>query len=372
MQDMLEPEDIFNPRHYDSVHRRSDSAETLPAWCYTSKKFYERERERIFFKFWNCIGHQSRVPEIGSYITFDFCGVPLIVVRGEDRQLRAFINSCPHRGSEIMQGEGTCRVLKCPYHAWAFELNGDLMATPLFEESATFRMADHGLRQIKLDLWAGFMWINLDPDAQDLASYLGDLPERTKPWAAQDMVCVSRRAYPVASNWKLYLENFSDGYHVPFVHQHTLNFKKVSKRDFHDPTVHLGNYLMHYTYFDGTRRARASEEAARARPASRTQDRHLLPGRPRQHHDELRYRHGLGDRGLSRRSGEVHPGDLEPGAQEHGRAAGFQGDLRAVHGQRRYRAQRGRDRLRAPAARPQLALQWPRLLHAAGQAGPRL
>ena len=134
MQDMLEPEDIFNPRHYDSVHRRFDSAETLPAWCYTSKKFYERERERIFFKFWNCIGHHSRVPEIGSYITFNFCGVPLIVVRGEDRELRAFINSCPHRGSEIMAGEGTCRVIKCPYHAWAFELNGDLMATPLFEE----------------------------------------------------------------------------------------------------------------------------------------------------------------------------------------------------------------------------------------------
>ena len=199
MQDMLEPEDIFNPRHYDSVHRRFDSAETLPAWCYTSKKFYERERERIFFKFWNCIGHHSRVPEIGSYITFNFCGVPLIVVRGEDRELRAFINSCPHRGSEIMAGEGTCRVIKCPYHAWAFELNGDLMATPLFEESATFKMADHGLKQIKLDLWAGFMWINLDPDAQDLKSYLGDLPERTKPWAADDMVCVSRRAYPVGA-----------------------------------------------------------------------------------------------------------------------------------------------------------------------------
>ena len=260
MQDMLEPEDLFNPRHYDSVHRRFDAAETLPAWCYTSKKFYERERDRIFFKFWNCIGHQSRVPEIGSYITFNFCGVPLIVVRGEDREIRAFVNSCPHRGSEIMEGEGTCRVMKCPYHAWAFELNGDLMATPLFEESATFKMADHGLRPIKLDLWAGFMWINLDPDAQDLKSYLGDLPERTKPWAAHDMVCVSRRAYPVGANWKLYLENFSDGYHVPFVHQHTLNFKKVSKRDFHDPSVHLGNYLMHYTYFDGTRGVREHQK----------------------------------------------------------------------------------------------------------------
>jgi phenylpropionate dioxygenase-like ring-hydroxylating dioxygenase large terminal subunit len=74
------------------------------------------------------------------------------------------------------------------------------------------------------------------------------------------MVCVSRRAYPVGANWKLYLENFSDGYHVPFVHQHTLNFKKVSKRDFHDPSIHLGNYLMHYTYFDGTRGVREHQK----------------------------------------------------------------------------------------------------------------
>ena len=80
MQYMLEPENLFDPRNYDSVRRRFDQAETLPAWCYTSKKFYDRERDRIFFKMWNCIGHNSRVPDVGSYVTFDFCGVPLIVV----------------------------------------------------------------------------------------------------------------------------------------------------------------------------------------------------------------------------------------------------------------------------------------------------
>ena len=260
MRDMLEPENLFDPRNYDGVRRRYDVAETLPAWCYTSKKFYDRERERIFFKSWNCVGHHSRVPDAGSYVTLNFCGVPLIIVRGHDLQVRAFINSCPHRGSEIVEGEGNCRVLKCPYHAWAFELTGELMATPLFEESASFLKADHGLTQIKLELWAGLMWINLDADAQDLLSYLGDLPERTRLWKADEMVCVARREFPVAANWKLFMENFSDGYHVPFVHQHTLNFKKVAKRDFHDPSINLGNYLMHYTYFDGTRGVREHQK----------------------------------------------------------------------------------------------------------------
>jgi len=248
-----DPEDIFNPRHYVGVRRPYHSASTLPAWCYTSEEFYKRERERIFFKNWNCIGHQSRVAEPGSFITFNFCGVPLIVVRGQDNKIRGFVNSCRHRGSEILSGEGTCRVMKCPYHAWAFSLTGELIGTPLFDEPEHFDKKDYGLIPVKLELWAGLMWINLDPESADLTSYLGDLPERTAPWKAEEMVCVDQREYPVNANWKLYTENFSDGYHVPFVHQQTLNRKRVSKRDFHDPAVNIGNYLMHYTYFEGTR-----------------------------------------------------------------------------------------------------------------------
>jgi len=260
MRDMTEPEDLFDPRHYVGVRRPYHSAETLPAWCYTSERFYKRERERIFLKHWNCIGHQSRVPDAGSYITLTFCDVPLIVVRGQDMKIRAFINSCRHRGSEILSGEGTCKVMKCPYHAWAFSLTGELVATPLFEESEHFKKADFSLTPIKLDLWAGMMWINFDPESLDLASYLGDLPQRTAPWAAEEMVCVDRREYPVKANWKFYTENYSDGYHVPFVHQHTLNRKRVAKRDFHDPAVNIGHYLMHYTYFEGTRGVMGSQK----------------------------------------------------------------------------------------------------------------
>ena len=86
----FEPDDVFEPSHYAGVRRRWDTAETLPAWCYTSPRFYQRERERIFFRYWNCIGHHSRVPEPGNYLAFDFMGVPLIVLRGADREIRAF------------------------------------------------------------------------------------------------------------------------------------------------------------------------------------------------------------------------------------------------------------------------------------------
>lgn len=261
MLKMFEPADILDPRHYAGVRRPWATAETLPAWCYTSPAFYQRERERIFLKHWNCIGHHSRVPDPGSYIAFDFTGVPVLVVRGEDRTIRAFINSCRHRGSEIVAGAGSCRVLKCPYHNWAFDLTGALIATPMFEESADFKKADHPLVPVRLELWAGMMWINFDPDSPGLRDYLGDLPARTANWQADDMVCVARTEYPMKANWKLFVENFSDGYHVPFVHKTTLNRKPVSRRDFHDPAVNIGAYLMHYTYFDGTRGVREGETA---------------------------------------------------------------------------------------------------------------
>lgn len=248
-----EPENVLDPAHFDSVRRPLAQAETMPPWTYTSQRFFEAERDRIFFRHWNCIGHHSKVPAAGSYYTFDFIGVPLIVVRGDDMQVRAFVNSCAHRGAEVMTGSGECKFMKCPYHAWAFDLKGQLFATPLVDESACFKKAEHGLRQVKLELFDGLMWINLDPASCSLAEHLGDLPERTKPWHADEMVCVNRTELTVNANWKLFSENFSDGLHVPFVHQTSIAKKKVSKRDFHDPAVFKGNYLMHYTYFDGTR-----------------------------------------------------------------------------------------------------------------------
>jgi choline monooxygenase len=248
-----EPADVLDPGHFVTVRQAWDQAETLPPWTYTSQRFFEAERDRVFFRMWNCIGHQSKLSKAGSYYTFDFIGVPLIVVRGDDMQVRAFVNSCSHRGAEVVTGSGDCKFMQCPYHAWTFDLKGQLFATPLVEESDCFKKADHGLRQVKLEIFDGLMWINLDPESISLAEHLGDLPERTRPWKADEMVCVSVSEVRFNANWKLFVENFSDGLHVPFVHQASIAKKKVSKRDFHDPAVFKGNYLMHFTYFDGSR-----------------------------------------------------------------------------------------------------------------------
>jgi choline monooxygenase len=253
MQIVSEPSDLFNPAHYASCRRAVEVAETLPPWCYTSPEFYARERERIFLKTWNCVGHVSRVPKPGSYVTETFVDIPLVIVRGEDGAIRCFVNACRHRGGEVASGSGECKMLKCPYHTWTYALTGELVGIPLFEESAVFKKADYGLTPVRLETWAGFMWINFDAEAEDLHSYLGDLPERVAPYRAEDMAMVSHTTYHINANWKQYYENFSDPYHVPFVHRSTLSFKPVSRRQLHDPAIYKGNYVMHRAWFDGTR-----------------------------------------------------------------------------------------------------------------------
>jgi phenylpropionate dioxygenase-like ring-hydroxylating dioxygenase large terminal subunit len=123
----------------------------------------------------------------------------------------------------------------------------------MFDESDAFKKADYGLVQPRVERWAGFVWITFDPEAGDLSTYLGDLPERVAAWHADEMVLVSHKTRTVDANWKQYYENFSDPYHVPFVHRTSMSFKPVSRRQLHDPAIYRGNYIMHRAWFEGTR-----------------------------------------------------------------------------------------------------------------------
>ena len=127
---MQPPSDIFNPSHYDATRRPLLEAETLPPWCYTSEAFYQREVERIFRKVWNFVGHVSQIAAPGDYFALTFAGVPVIILRDLSGIPRGFANSCRHRGSALLEGEGNCRVIACPYHSWTYALDGALRAAP--------------------------------------------------------------------------------------------------------------------------------------------------------------------------------------------------------------------------------------------------
>ena len=230
------PENLFDPALYAPTRRPPLEARPLPAWCYTSEAFFRAERERLFRHGWLFVGREDQVTAPGDYITRQPAGVPIVVLRDRGGAVRALANSCRHRGSLLLEGDGNCRAIKCPYHGWVYGLDGTLQGAPDMDESEGFRKEDHGLAPLRLEARAGFMFVNLDPGAPSLAEWLGDLPLRFAPYRLEDMVTTRRREYEVACNWKPVLEAFSEDYHLKSVHGDTigLNYKHPRPADLCD------------------------------------------------------------------------------------------------------------------------------------------
>lgn len=220
---MSTPPNLFDPAHYAGVRKPALDAQTLPPWCYTSPQFYEREQERIFRRTWNFVGRKELVPNPGDYYTLELAGVPLVLMRGEDGEVRAFSNTCPHRGTRLLDGRGTCvRRVTCPYHSWAFSFDGALAAAAGMEQTRGFDKASYGLIPIRLESYGGFLFANFGSGSESLPDYLGDFPEQLGSYGFEELACTRIKHYEVECNWKIYVENQREGYHVPTVHRGTL------------------------------------------------------------------------------------------------------------------------------------------------------
>ena len=251
---MTEPLNLLDPKHYEAVRRPAAKAKPLPNWCYTSAGWYALEVERVFMKVWNYVGHESRITEPGDFFTVEITGAPVIVIRGDDGEIRAFHNSCRHRGSRIASGDGNCKALTCPYHTWTYGRDGALLATPLIEEDEHLLYADLGLLPVRLERWAGFLFVNFDNTAAHLLEWLGDLPETCKSYAPETLVCTRRKVYEgVQANWKTHFENFNDSLHIPFIHGGTLNRQNVSSRARRTHEEFNGQCVVHFTQHKGSR-----------------------------------------------------------------------------------------------------------------------
>lgn len=219
---MLTADWMLDPKHFANVLKPPLEAESLPVWCYTDPTFYRLEVERIFMKVWNFVGRADLMPKLGDYLATDVAGIPIILIRAKDGEIRAFANSCRHRGTKLLTGEGNCRAIVCPYHGWAFDLDGALISVAGMDEAIGFDMADNGLVPVRVDSWAGFLFVNFDPEAGSLSDYLGDMPDHIGSYNFPDLVTTRRKVWDVACNWKVYLENQRESYHVPIVHRESL------------------------------------------------------------------------------------------------------------------------------------------------------
>jgi len=209
-------------QHSDALNRALaplTRAQSMPSVLYTSPEIFALERETLFLKHWVFLCRDDQLPNPGDYRTFDTPGGPIILVRGQDSQLRCFANYCRHRGSLLLKGQGnTGARIMCPYHAWSYFSDGRLYGCPDMADAEGFDRRENGLTPLHLDQWAGFVFASFDPQ-KPLLDHLGDLPQRMASHKLDQMRCVWTTTLTPDCNWKLILENAMETSHTGTVHR---------------------------------------------------------------------------------------------------------------------------------------------------------
>jgi phenylpropionate dioxygenase-like ring-hydroxylating dioxygenase large terminal subunit len=209
------------------------SAGLMPPECYTSPEFFEFERTEVFSRSWICVGRIEQVKTTGDCISANVAGEPILVARTNSGDLRAMAAICRHRG-QIIPCTQNQKTFRCPLHAWTYDLEGKLIGAPRMSKTEIVELRkSEWLQPLRLELWHGFIFVNLDRHAAPLAPSLAKVEPFWAGYENADLVGVPPRMAdtPVPWNWKVQLENFTDAYHTEFVHRGTHDFAPSVTKD---------------------------------------------------------------------------------------------------------------------------------------------
>jgi phenylpropionate dioxygenase-like ring-hydroxylating dioxygenase large terminal subunit len=193
----------------------------IPGGRYTSDEFWQLEREHLWPKCWVLAGRVEDVASPGEFFTFDALHVPVIVIRGKDDQIRAFYNTCRHRGAPVVREEhGTARTLRCQYHSWTYDITeGALINVPDERDFVGLDKAERCLPRLRCEVWDGWIFVNQDLDATPLLEFMGPIPEQLAELEGPSLRTVATRSEIVECNWKVTAEAFLEVYHFRHIHQ---------------------------------------------------------------------------------------------------------------------------------------------------------
>ena len=195
-------------------------AETLPSRWYTNPAFLELEKNNVFWKTWQWVGNAELVQRPGDFFSINLLGEPLVITRGSDDKLRAFFNVCQHRAGLVAQGKGNRKTLQCMYHGWTYNLDGKLRDAPDFDGVVAWEKEEVCLTPVQVEQWGPFIFVNLDPDAPSFTKIMKPIYKEIKErgFAFETMRSIERRDYEIQCNWKVYVDNYLEGYHIPVAH----------------------------------------------------------------------------------------------------------------------------------------------------------
>lgn len=197
-------------------------ATSMPPDVYRSAALYDLERERLFAQEWLCPGLAADIPHPGDYITYSINDQPVVTLRGEDGNIRSFANVCLHRMMRLVEGHGNKTRIVCPYHAWTYDIGGRLIGAPHMKRTPGFEPRRQCLPEIRTELWDGWIYITLNPDAPSIAGQLAPLHDVVSRYGTPGYVPIVSEDYSWNTNWKLLTENFMEGYHLPVTHKRTV------------------------------------------------------------------------------------------------------------------------------------------------------
>lgn len=195
-----------------------------PVANYASTDIVNAESEKLFRRFPVIVGHASRLAEPGAFFTTQLDGTPLVVTRQADGSVRAFENICRHRGSRVVEEcEGTKRRFSCPYHAWSYDIDGTLVSIPEADGFNGVDKSERGLIEVTTSIRHGFVWVQLEAEPIDVGSYLGPFDEELAAYRLDEYVEERETELRTEVNWKVVVDGFLEGYHLPFLHAKTIS-----------------------------------------------------------------------------------------------------------------------------------------------------
>ena len=195
-------------------------AATMPARWYIEPEFLRLEAEKIFYKTWQPVGRLEDVARVGDFFSCEVLDQPLVVTRNQAGELRAFYNVCPHRAAIVAQGRGNRKSLQCKYHGWTYDLDGKLLRAPEFEGVEDWDADEVCLRSLAVQAWGPWVFVNLGPAAEPMSASYGAIEREIAEagFRLDKMRLVERRDYLIDCNWKVYVDNYLEGYHLPIAH----------------------------------------------------------------------------------------------------------------------------------------------------------
>lgn len=247
----------FNPAALRQVLQPIELASGLPNEAYVSSDFARFERDQVLAKTWTCIGFGKDVPRPGDAKPVELMGLPLLIVRQRDNSIAVFHNVCSHRGALLL--DAACNGqsnFRCPYHAWVYDLDGRLVATPNIggpkqHSCEGFDKAQHGLKEVRSELFWDLIFVNLSGDAVDFATFSSNLRQR---WGDFDMTKIrhggadSSLQLTVNCNWKLAVENYCEAYHLPVIHPGLNSYSRLEDHyNIHEEDTFAGQGSTAYT-----------------------------------------------------------------------------------------------------------------------------